>query len=127
MKKFLLYAGAVALSITCFAVISAFKNRSAQEESSHYVIVKAFQNVGFGEKSYILTTYGPDKTDYVECEYEPTKSGFKERQVARIKNAETLNSIFDKLKSQGYHLSASNSQVYAVNVVYSNETYIFEK
>lgn len=128
MKKFLLYAGALAFSIASYATISAFKTKSLQDEGSHYVVVKEYQNITVGEKSYILITYGADKTEYVECEYEPTKNGIKERQEARTKNAQTLNGIFDKLRSQGYHLSASNSGSFVANYVgYFSEAYVFEK
>lgn len=124
MKKFLLYAGAVALSIASFAVISAFKNKSVQDEGGHYVIVKSFQNPGIGEKSYFLICYDSDKTEVVESEYELTSSGIKERLERRTKNIQLLHTIFEKIRSNGYHLTASSSPGVAN---YTQENYIFEK
>lgn len=136
MKKFFLYAGAVALSIASFAVISAFKNRSVQDEGGHYVIVKTFQNVAIGEKSYALICYGPDKTETVDYEYEPTLSGYKERQERRTKNIQTLTGIFEKVKNLGYHLTSQSAAVMPPGSsgiggpsysMYLGEIYVFEK
>jgi hypothetical protein len=121
MKKFLFYAGAIALGIASFAVISAFKARSAQDEDAKYIIVRSFQNFAVGEKSYFVVCYGPDKSEVVECEYEQTQNGIKERQERRIRNTQLINSTFQKIGSMGYHLVSSSSDIPMQMV------YVFEK
>lgn len=120
MKKFLLYAGAVALSIVCFAIISAFKNKSIQDEGGHFVIVKSFPSVGFADP-YLIVCYSQSKIETINLEREEDGSR-KDILKHRSDNLWTFCNLFEKLRVEGYHLRTQSPLMQGYV-----ETFVFEK